>query len=1179
MASRQELQDDAVAKLKKFIPGISKRDYINYILAGGIAGAANTNDSPKGLEGIEKALDPIVNLVNGGKFLYEILIDLEGAMAVIDNTNFEVNEKIAAFVRVTPSQALLNNFDPEAKLIETGVMNGDFSFLGDSGNTIRHFRIKSLSDSDPVPSKTNTSLVAIEMLNPKIGITVRDTSALQVFCSMIPAYAISRAVPYITAKIYTPHMVSSDGSETKTESLNLIRYLKGNVTYKKEDTLGAMILSMTGSDKGVGFGPTKGGMELFTAPQTMVYDPTDITNKFGSYAPIDRFRPLMTLNDVSFEVVSAGAGMMSYKNASMNITLHDRGRLAEIVSLVKPGMYSSTEIELEYGWSADPRSGNAEASDAGELTGFATQDDVFTQFVDSLRVKEKYQVVNSTFKFDDAGQVNVSITLAMKGASDLKSYDISDDSLKKKARDIKEIVEKIQTLLAKNGEQAQTLFGETLLDAVSSPNSVLALDDEDLVKVKAAVSKLAGQSAKKGGDYTTLNESMSVLFAGTGSKSVDFQAAAKNSVDTILKEILKEAEIFPASKNILQNKEFSAAEKKLLVGAKPYNQISLGKVLLAFVGIPLAKSGQFDEIQFIFNKINNRAGFVRGLSIAAFPLDSDLLAATLTQLYSKNLSVSLSTFIGTLGQAQVNNIAHKAYGFSGSYKTDKESGEIEILDDQQDEVDTQLAAAGIYDLNFQLPSLQVMPECVPHANDATKTILRIHVMDGACTPHQTYAEAINSARTDSSFFVDSYALSSDNKLFPSAGGVYSKDMDPAVVGSERVADINKMIDVGVLKAVIVTSSTEVKQEDQKVAAAYKLDLSRLFSSGDPKLAKKFLSEGLPTMRYGTSAGMIKSISLSSISDPALATINTIKMDDAAGDNPANVREKGLPLTISPTEVSVDMLGCPIINFGQSVYIDFGTNTTADNIYACTGLSHKFAPGEFSTSAKFTLNIGAYGIYNSSKRSFDITKAMVESAAGGGALGSRYSEEIKKGAKNYIWGTDCFTGVVVKDFINQLNNKLNSVGAIWSFNESKYTVVDEAAMETAKKTITAGSDIHLIFIQAIKSVSARTIQATEHQWIDGEVKETIAFIDITAFNVDAEILFAAKKSKAEQAAAKTRRDKKASDAAATFTARNKYANAYSKDKLAKGDLNATVAEGGRSFDAAVTKANPLPVYKS
>ena len=1171
MASRQQLQDDAVAKLKKFIPGISKRDYINYILAGGIAGAANTNDSPKGLEGIEKALDPIVNLVNGGKFLDEILAELEAAMV---GSTAEANTAISRFVRVTPSKVLLDGtYKNSTKLASYGILNGAASFSPPNDTDKRTFSVKDRIPT-PVgpPSKTNTSLVAIEMLNPKIGIMVRDTSALQVFCSMIPAYAISRAVPYITAKIYTPYITSTSTEGTKVESLNLIRYLKGNVAYNKNDTLSAMILSLTGS--GNVASATPGGMELFTAPQTMVYDPTDTTNKFGSYKPIDRFRPLMTLNDVSFEVVSAGAGMMSYKNASMNITLHDRGRLAEIVSLVKPGMYSSTEIELEYGWSADPRSGNAEASDAGELTNFATQDDVFTQFVDSLRVKEKYQVVNSTFKFDDAGQVNVSITLAMKGASDLKSYDISDDSLKKKARDIKEIVEKIQTLLAKNGEQAQTLFGETLLDAVSSPNSVLALDDEDLVKVKAAVSKLAGQSAKKGGDYTTLNESMSVLFAGTGSKSVDFQAAAKNSVDTILKEILKEAEIFPASKNILQNKEFSAAEKKLLVGAnKPYNQISLGKVLLAFVGIPLAKSGQFDEIQFIFNKINNRAGFVRGLSIAAFPLDSDLLAATLTQLYSKNLSVSLSTFIGTLGQAQVNNIAHKAYGSSGSYKTDKESGEIEILDDQQDEIDTQLAAAGIYDLNFQLPSLQVMPECVPHANDATKTILRIHVMDGACTPHQTYAEAINSARTDSSFFVDSYALSSDNKLFPSAGGVYSKDMDPAVVGSERVADINKMIDVGVLKAVIVTSSTEVKQEDQKVAAAYKLDLSRLFSSGDPKLAKKFLSEALPTMRYGTSAGMIKSISLSSISDPALATTNTIKMDDAAGDNPGNVREKGLPLTISPTEVSVDMLGCPIINFGQSVYIDFGTNTTADNIYACTGLSHKFAPGEFSTSAKFTLNIGAYGIYNSSKRSFDITKAMVESAAGGGALGSRYSEEIKKGAKNYIWGTDCFTGVVVKDFITDLE-KNKSIGAIWSFKDEKTTFVfDEAAIETAKNAIIAGSDIRLIFIQAIKSVSPSPLAATEWQWVDSEISEKGAYINMDAFNKEGEPLFAAK-SKADQIAAKTKRDKKKNEKDKEI---QRLADEYSKTYKAWSaagsppDNNAPTRAAFLKADAALTAA--------
>ena len=217
MASRQQLQDDAVAKLKKFIPGISKRDYINYILAGGIAGAANTNDSPKGLEGIEKALDPIVNLVNGGKFLDEILAELEAAMV---GSTAEANTAISRFVRVTPSKVLLDGtYKNSTKLASYGILNGAASFSPPNDTDKRTFSVKDRIPT-PVgpPSKTNTSLVAIEMLNPKIGIMVRDTSALQVFCSMIPAYAISRAVPYITAKIYTPYITSTSTEGTKVES-------------------------------------------------------------------------------------------------------------------------------------------------------------------------------------------------------------------------------------------------------------------------------------------------------------------------------------------------------------------------------------------------------------------------------------------------------------------------------------------------------------------------------------------------------------------------------------------------------------------------------------------------------------------------------------------------------------------------------------------------------------------------------------------------------------------------------------------------------------------------------------------------------------------------------------------------------------------------------------------------
>jgi len=1124
MASRQELQDDAVAKLKRFIPGTSKINYINYLLAGGVDGAANTGNSPTGLEGIDKALDPIVNLINGGKFLHEILGDLEVAMAAKDPGAIKNNKKIASFVRITPSVAIKEAMFTEGKfedgnLVYNGVINSDQSFAKGAKKTDNWndsiYYIKIPESKDITPSKTNTSLVAIEMLNPKIGIMVRDTQALQVFCSMIPTHAISRAVPYVSAKIYTPHMVSSDGSETKTESLNLIRYLKGNVTYKKEDTLGAMILSMTGSDKGVGFGPTKGGMELFTAPQTLVYDPTDITNQFGSYAPIDRFRPLMTLNDVSFDVVSAGAGIMSYKNASMNITLHDRGRLAEITPLVKPGMYSFVEVELEYGWSADPRSANATGK-PGTLTGFATQDDVFTQFVDSLRVKEKYQVVNSTFKFDDVGQVNISITLAMKGSSDIKSYDISNNDMKDQEKNIKQLVEEIQSLLAKNGEQAQTLFGETLINAIASPEAALSLDNKALTAVRTAITKLKANSEKKSESFQELNTRLSTLF--NGNQITQFKAGSESAITTALSKLREEQEIFPASKNIYlsPNNEFSKAEKTLL-GTDEFKQISLGRVLLAFVGAPLAKSGQYDEIQLIFNKINNRAGFVRGLSTAAFPLDSAKLETTFKKLYSKNLSVSISTLIGVIGDSQFNDPAHKAYGHSSAYN---KKGELK--ENQQTAIDTKLAAAGIYDLNFQLPSLQVSIECVAHVNDPTKTILRIHVMDGACTPHQTYAEAINSARTDSTFFVDAYSLSVDNKLFPSNDGVYQHDIDPVAIAAERVEDINKMIKSEVLKPVSVKIN---KIDNLAQSATYKLDLAQLFTVKDPKIAKKFLSEALPTLRFGGAAGMIKNISLSSIADPALTTINIMKMDDTANNNEGIAREKGLPLLISPTEVSVDMLGCPIINFGQSVYIDFGTNTSADNIYACTGLSHKLAPGEFSTSAKFTLNVGAYGIYNSSKRMFDITMARVNDAASGvGALSSTFLESMLGAIKGYKWKTDCFKDLTSKDLLANAKKVSNGFGALWSNETGTIIIGNEPETEIGNKLKEYPTSTFVFMQIPTIDISAKFIVGYEDTLVNNEQIKNDVLIDISGWIEENKEVVA--KNKAAAAAARAKRAKQA-----------------------------------------------------
>ena len=173
----------------------------------------------------------------------------------------------------------------------------------------------------------------------------------------------------------------------------------------------------------------------------------------------------------------------------------------------------------------------------------------------------------------------------------------------------------------------------------------------------------------------------------------------------------------------------------------------------------------------------------------------------------------------------------------------------------------------------------------------------------------------------------------------------------------------------------------VKATDNPKATPYKgIDLQKLFKINDPRQVKRFLSEGLPVIKYGNSAGTLKNLSVMSISDPALATINIIASDEAAGDPADASRKKGLPLIVTPTEVTVDLLGCPLLNFGQSVYIDFGTGTTVDNIYGCNSVTHTFSPGEFSTQAKFHINVGAYGIYNSISRQIDIATVQAEEAA-------------------------------------------------------------------------------------------------------------------------------------------------------------------------------------------------------
>ena len=101
--------------------------------------------------------------------------------------------------------------------------------------------------------------------------------------------------------------------------------------------------------------------------------------------------------------------------------------------------------------------------------------------------------------------------------------------------------------------------------------------------------------------------------------------------------------------------------------------------------------------------------------------------------------------------------------------------------------------------------------------------------------------------------------------------------------------------------------------------------------------------------------MIKAINISTDINNAIGQQNMIDVGKAIflgrskSDESTDVGE----ISLFPGSVTVTMIGLPIIERGQEVYLDLGTGTTLDALYYVTSVKHDFRPGEFTTSLTLT----------------------------------------------------------------------------------------------------------------------------------------------------------------------------------------------------------------------------------
>lgn len=117
-------------------------------------------------------------------------------------------------------------------------------------------------------------------------------------------------------------------------------------------------------------------------------------------------------------------------------------------------------------------------------------------------------------------------------------------------------------------------------------------------------------------------------------------------------------------------------------------------------------------------------------------------------------------------------------------------------------------------------------------------------------------------------------------------------------------------------------------------------------------AKQYIKRTYPTIIYGSAGSTVRNLSVSANTSGEMANIlmvesyGNLKNAQVSGINNETNFES---VTMFPNTVSCTLMGMPMIGRGNTIFIDFGTNTSLDNIYTVKNVTHTIRAGDFSTT--------------------------------------------------------------------------------------------------------------------------------------------------------------------------------------------------------------------------------------
>ncbi len=811
----------------------------------------------------------------------------------------------------------------------------DVSYTGlpSISEILAHPEIDSVINNNPSDSTKDTPTMSVYQVKTiRINPTNKSTNAVSLFMNTIPTFEWARSVPYLNIQFQLARPNISNG---RINSLSLVKFLEGSK--QSGEVFADSILAGSTSNSIDPLASGSSGMELFISPQSLVNATPNQDLAFRATPVIDPFRPFASLKSFNVEVVPA-PGIMSYRTGKLSFIIHDRSRLHEIADFIKPDQFNSAEILIEYGWSHPDNTS------------------VFGEFINALKVKEKYMVKNNSFAIKQNGEVAVDLELYTKGANEIYTNNVSTDgNVVKVQEEIQRLQDRVKSLRLRVYKQdekyTKEIRGTQILSSASDSNSDLMLSRSLRNELRKTLTSLGRKGL--GDDAKELKKALEELYGknGTDGTSKTLRDSIASAINRKIERIKGKyktddpfvyADIPPdqKTKQLLKTKNTD----------KTY--VSLAKLFLIFMGEPLCSTNRFDDVQILFYTFNKNAGVCHDKNLGAFLIDIDVFRQKYQKITTLRRTADLNVrdFVDFVTTSFVDDPSSINYGMSDLFTTkpNKETGGIVIkpkikdatlLNSKQEEL---MKQAGVEDGIFKMPILDVFVECVPATTNEekktteennAKTVLRVHIFDKVASSYSTQGELLAAIR--------------DNNISTVGYVPIVDDGDEATLKQRQEAQ--KIIDTAI--------SRDLIEESPPGSNVYQV------KGGINKL-KEFISNTMPSIIFGANNSSVTELGLKSMTDDRLSTINMLRTSDGSPLQPNGVSRAGIPMRTMPSQLDLSCRGCPIIEYAQTMFIDCQTGTTLDNLYAIIGISHNIdGNGSFKTSLKFT-PLDAYGSYES-----------------------------------------------------------------------------------------------------------------------------------------------------------------------------------------------------------------------